>query len=95
VSHSVRLLSLDEPQEPDSDEEETRRAGGSVRQPDRQIDAMPIHRSLGVGGRSLSSVVPQGGTQEDALCCMKMAQDRLQKYLQALAGREKSGAVKR
>jgi hypothetical protein len=25
---------------------------------------------------------------------MKMAQDRLEKYLQALAGREKSGTVK-
>jgi len=36
----VRLLSLDAPQKRDFYEEETRRAGWSVRQLDRQIDAM-------------------------------------------------------
>ena len=43
-SHYVRLLSLDEPQKRDSDEEETRRAGWSVRQLDRQINSMLYER---------------------------------------------------
>ena len=43
-SHYVRLLSLDEPQKRDFYEEETRRAGWSVRQLDRQIDAMLYER---------------------------------------------------
>jgi len=43
-SHYVRLLSLDEPQKRDFYEEEARRAGWSVRQLDRQIDAMLYER---------------------------------------------------
>jgi len=43
-SHYVRLLSLDEPQKRDFYEEETRRAGWSVRQLDRQINSMLYER---------------------------------------------------
>jgi predicted nuclease of restriction endonuclease-like (RecB) superfamily len=43
-SHYVRLLSLDEPQKRDFYEEETQRAGWSVRQLDRQINAMLYER---------------------------------------------------
>ena len=43
-SHYVRLLSLDEPRKRDFYEEETRRASWSVRQLDRQIDAMLYER---------------------------------------------------
>lgn len=43
-SHYVRLLSLEEPQKRDFYEEETRRAGWSVRQLDRQIGAMLYER---------------------------------------------------
>jgi hypothetical protein len=34
---------------------------------------MFTRRSLGIGGRYLSSVVPQDGTQEDALCALRYA----------------------
>jgi predicted nuclease of restriction endonuclease-like (RecB) superfamily len=43
-SHYVRLLSLDEPQKRDFYEEETRRAGWSVRQLDRQINSILYER---------------------------------------------------
>jgi predicted nuclease of restriction endonuclease-like (RecB) superfamily len=43
-SHYVRLLSLDESQKRDFYEEETRRAGWSVRQLDRQINSMLYER---------------------------------------------------
>ena len=43
-SHYVRLLSLDEPKKRDFYEEETRRAGWSVRQLDRQINSMLYER---------------------------------------------------
>ena len=43
-SHYVRLLSLDEPQKRDFYKEETRRAGWSVRQLDRQINSMLYER---------------------------------------------------
>ena len=43
-SHYVRLLALDEPAKRDFYEEEARRGGWTVRQLDRQIDAMLYER---------------------------------------------------
>ena len=60
-----------------------------------RIHVMFIRRSLGVGGRYLSSEVLQGGTQEDALWFTETAPYWLEKCLQALAGRKDSGTIER
>jgi len=70
-SHYVRLLSLDEPQKRDFYEEETRRAGWSVRQLDRQINSMLYERvALSKKKGELIKKVEKSGnlvTAEDAI----------------------------